>query len=119
MNRLENEWQALCLEQWPQECLTDTISSWLQVNEEKNSMGQKIFSNIASLALALLSLPFSNASVERIFSQMNVVQSKLRNRLSVRSVEALLQIRYRLKLQGQTCVNFESTTDMLKKKKTL
>lgn len=114
MDQHENEWHALCLEQWPQECLNDVISFWAEVNEQRNSMNQKRFSNIASLALALLSLPFSSASVERIFSQMNVVHSKLRNRLNVRSVEALLQIKYGLKLQSQTCVNFEHTSDMIK-----
>ena len=45
---------------------------------------------------------------------MNVVHSKLGDRLDVRSVEALLQIKYELKLQSQTCVNFEPTSDMLK-----
>lgn len=73
-----------------------------------------MFSNISSLVLALLSLSFSNATVERIFLQMNVVHSKLRKRFSVRFVEALLQIRYGLNHYFQSCVNFEPSDDMIR-----
>lgn len=83
-----------------------------QFNYEKMSMAQKGLLNIASLALAFLSLPFSNASVERIFSQMNVVHWKLRNCFSVQNVEALIEIKYELKLHAQTCVNVEPTHDI-------
>lgn len=114
LDDLENEWSIMGLQQWPKSCLGNVITFWAEVNEKKNSAGQKIFPNISGLVLALLSLPFSNASVERIFSQMNVVHSKLRNRLSVRSVEALLQIRYGLSHYFQSCVHFEPSDDMLR-----
>ena len=78
------------------------------------STGGKKFPNLSSLALSLLSLPYSNASIERIFSQMNVVHSKLRNRLSVRSVDAILQIRYGLALQSLNCSSFVPSNDMLR-----
>ncbi|XP_076037292.1 uncharacterized protein LOC143022806 [Oratosquilla oratoria] len=45
---------------------------------------------------------------------MNIVHSKIRNKFSVRSVEAILQIRYGLSLQGSSCVDFIPTEDMLK-----
>ncbi|XP_047478926.1 uncharacterized protein LOC125032014 [Penaeus chinensis] len=72
------------------------------------------FPNLSSLALSLLSLPYSNASIERIFSQMNVVHSKLRNRLSVRSVEAILQIRFGLKLQSLNCSTFVPSNEIIR-----
>ena len=92
IDELENEWKSISYIQWPQECFKDIVSFWAEVNEYTNSSGEKKFPNISALALSLLSLPFSNASIERIFSQMNVVHTDLRNRLQVRSVEALLQI---------------------------
>ena len=52
--------------------------------------------------------------MERVFSVMNIVHSKVRNRFSVRSVEPILQIRYGLSLQGISCVDFIPTEDMLK-----
>ena len=45
---------------------------------------------------------------------MNIVYSKVRNRFSVRSVKAILQIRYGLSLQGISCVDTIPTEDMLK-----
>ncbi|KAK4297981.1 hypothetical protein Pmani_029642 [Petrolisthes manimaculis] len=114
LDGLENEWSSIGLQQWPKSCLGNLISFWTEVNEKENSAGEKLFSNISSLVLSLLSLPFSNATVERIFSQMNVVHSKPRNRLNVRSVEALLQIRYGLIHYFQSCVNFEPSDDMIR-----
>ena len=52
--------------------------------------------------------------MERVFSVMNIVHSKVGNRFSVRSVEAVLQIGYGLSLQGISCVDFIPTEDMLK-----
>ena len=84
------------------------------VNEYTMSTGAKKFPNLSSLALSLLSLPYSNASIERMFSQMNEVHSKLRNRLSVRSVEAILQIRYGLTLQSLNCSTFVPSSEMIR-----
>lgn len=99
---------------WPKSCLGNVIHFGVKVSERKNSAGEKSFPNVSGLAQALLSLPFSNASVERIFSQMNDVYSKLRNRLSVRSVEALMWIRWGLSHCFQSSVSFKPTDDMLK-----
>ncbi|KAK4315603.1 hypothetical protein Pmani_013167 [Petrolisthes manimaculis] len=113
IDELENEWSNLSFVQWPAACLGSTVSFWAEVNDHKTSAGEKKIPNVASLALSLLSLPLSNASIEIIFSQMNVVHSKLRNRLTVRSVEAILQIRYGLSLQSLSCVTFMPSPDML------
>lgn len=114
MDSLENEWENVSFVQWPKECLNDTVSFWAEVNEYTMSSGVKKFPNLSSLALSLLSLPYSNASIERIFSQMNVVHSKLRNRLSVRSVEAILQIRYGLTLQSLNCSTFVPSNEIIR-----
>ena len=45
---------------------------------------------------------------------MNVVHSKLRNRLSVKSVEAILQIRYGLALQSLNCSTFVPSSEIIR-----
>ena len=111
---LENEWIAIGLTHWPQTCLSNVIDFWAEVSDRKDSAGAKMFPNVSDLALVLFSLPFSNASVERIFSQMIVFHSKLRNRLGVRSVEAIFQIRYGVSHYFESCIEFEPYDDMLR-----
>jgi len=60
----------------------------------------------------LLSLPFSNAAVERAFSIVNVVKDKLRNKMSVKMLEAILHVRCTLSIE---CSKFKPTVDMLKR----
>ena len=60
--------------------------------------------DISKLVLALMSLPFSNASVERAFSIININKDKLRNRTSVEIADTILRIRSNL-LNG--CIAFE------------
>lgn len=92
----------------------DVFSFWLKIYNNKDAAGNGRFSNIATFALNLLSLPFSNAYVERVFSTMNLIKNKLRNRLVVDTVESVLAVRHGLKFIGQTAETFDPTPDMLK-----
>lgn len=73
--------------------------------------GDQRFNHISKLATSLLSLPFSNASVERSFSIMNIVKNKLRNQMSVKTAEAIL----RVKNNVSNFASFEPTKNMHKK----
>jgi len=42
--------------------------------------------------------PFSNAAVERVFSQMNIVKNNLRNKMGLKSLNAILSIRLDFKM---------------------
>ena len=59
---LEAEWNTLHLVQWPEDCLSNTVSFWAEVDSITDATGEKKFGNIAAFALALFSLPFSNAT---------------------------------------------------------
>ena len=56
----------------------------------KNKPNWKGISLIAEICLYA---PFSNASLERFFSHMNIVKTETRNRLSQKSLNAILAIR--------------------------
>lgn len=45
----------------------------------KNAGGKFIFKEVADFVLKLLLLPLSNAVVERVFSILNLVKTKIRN----------------------------------------
>lgn len=48
------------------------------------------FSELASFALAVLSLPHANADCERVFSKTNLIKTDLRNRLITETVDGTL-----------------------------
>ena len=82
-----------------------TDQCWSAVRKEER------FESIACLAVALLTLPFSNAAVERAFSIVNIIKDKLRNKMSVRTADAILRIRF---MSGD-CRNFTPSARMMEK----
>lgn len=85
---------------------------WADVYSINDASGSKRFENISKLVLALLSLPFSNASVERAFSIVSIVKDKLRNKMSVAMLQAIMHIRLTLDVD---CCDFKPTDKMLKR----
>ena len=53
-------------------------------------MGTNDFPFLTKLAKAFLDLPYSNADVKRSFSKMGLNKTKLRNKLSVETMNASL-----------------------------
>jgi len=105
-----DEWNFLHIKQWSQ--LSAPEEFWAEVLKYQNSADQQI-GNIAKFALAMLCLPFSNAVVERAFSIINIIKNKLRNRMAVKTADAILRLRFNMPQGG--CVNFQPTINMLKK----
>ena len=50
--------------------------------------------NIPELSFSVLTLPHSNAEVERVFSQVNIVKNKLRNGMKINTLSAILRVRF-------------------------
>ena len=67
---------------------------------------------ISGIALAILSLPFSNAAVERVFSIMSIVKNRLRNRMQCRMLDAILMVRFGLDWRNERSTNMTVTKDM-------
>lgn len=85
---------------------------WSKVLDDCDAGGLPRFGNISQLAVALLSLPFSNAAVERGFSIVNVIKDKLRNKTSIKTADAIMRVRFLLK---DGCTKFEPSPKMLQK----
>lgn len=62
-----------------------------------------------------MALPFSNAFIERAFSVMNNVKNKMRNKMCLKSLNAVLHIKYGLIMTNQCCKEIEYSTEVLKK----
>lgn len=75
----------------------------------------KSFKNIALYALSLLTLPLSNAIVERIFSIAGCVKSKQRNKMLLAKLDAIVRIREYAYQMGICCDKFVATENMISK----
>lgn len=90
---------------------------WKKVLEMKNGNEDLIFPNLRYVIHLLLVLPFSNASVEQLFSSMKLTKNEHRNRLDTNTLCALLHIKQGVSDKGGNCVSFEPTRATIKGKK--
>ena len=63
------------------------------VSAYKYSLGQEQFYHASKWVLSMLSLPISNAAVERVFSLVSIVKDTLRNKICIDTYDAILRIR--------------------------
>jgi hypothetical protein len=71
-----------------------------------------LFQDLCDFAQILLILPHSNADVERVFNQKNLVKSQLRNCMCLNTLNNIILIRLGhscgcVKECGNYCINFE------------
>ncbi len=81
---------------------TETIPTdvfWGHVLELRNARGDRPYKDIAFCVLTLMTLPLSNAFVERVFSVMSIVKSQLRNKMSTKMLSAILFPRLHLQVR--------------------
>ncbi|KAL5238869.1 hypothetical protein ACI65C_006279 [Semiaphis heraclei] len=69
--------------------------------------GEKLFPNLAEFVLNVLSLPQLNCVCERLFSKVNLIKTKLRNKLMTKTINGLINTSECVKTT--TCVKFEPT----------
>lgn len=73
------------------------------------------YSELADFALSVLSLPHANADCERVFSTVNCMKTKLRNRLNTETINGALHTKQHIKGgrdSGKNCVNFQPNDEM-------
>lgn len=92
----------------------DPVNFWASIKKYEEG-GRKPYEALARYALAALTTPVSNALVERIFSHVNAVKTKVRNRMKHKMLEAILRIRTTLIMSGKCCKDLIITESMLEK----
>lgn len=104
IEKIENQWRNITIVKWSETESTEKF--WFEVHRYTDASGVNPFQEVTELAVSILSLPHSNVEVERLFSQLNIVKSKLRNRLNTESVNALLAVRSGLKRVEKCCSSY-------------
>ncbi|KAF2879095.1 hypothetical protein ILUMI_27072 [Ignelater luminosus] len=79
----------------------------LEVIQNHQRWTESRFEELATFAITLLILSHSNADVERLFSSMNVIKNKQRNRMKLNLLTAILRVRCGLGLEGKCCNEYE------------
>jgi len=87
---------------------------WNEISKLKDFVDdQPKFFNISKLAQLVISLPHSNAEAERIFSMMNDIKTKKRNKIGDDALNAVTVVRSSLQDKNINCVNFKVTSKHL------
>lgn len=73
---------------------------WACVLDYTNSGGVHEFRELALFALRALTVPISNAVVERLFSVMSYLKNKFRNKMQLKMLDALLRLRTHLQVNN-------------------
>lgn len=112
LSDIDLQWQKINFVEW--ENVTDTVQFWSEVSKYEDASKQKPFSELCNLAKILLVLPWSNAEVERCFSEMNIAKTSHRNRMGNAMLNSILTIRAGLRRLKKCCHNFQFEDSVLK-----
>ena len=80
---------------------------WQHISDMTNANGDKVSSVLGQFMCDMMSLPHSTATVERIFSGVNMVKTVRTNRMHARTLENRLLARQSVIRGGRTCNSWE------------
>ena len=112
ISTIEADWRRLRHTTMDVNSSTPMFDFWAHVAKVKSG-DDALFPEITRLVSAFISLPISNTTVERLFSVMSVIKTKLQNTLAIPMVESILGVRYSLQCQNETCVTMAILPEML------
>lgn len=92
--------------------LFSSYKFWPVVANPKNAGGQLVFGELSQFVLTLLSLPISNATVERVFSIMNATKTKLRNKMGFTLLDSILRVKTYFYANKICCKDFNPSRQM-------
>lgn len=88
------------------------LDYWKRVFSLKNAAEQHVFPNLKTVISLLMCLPSSNASVERVFSQLKLIKTCHRNQLKTDTINAIMHTKHGVR----DCVMFEPPRKLLEKR---
>ena len=106
LQQLDNEWRKLSFTPLPfeSEGMGPEVF-WGRLGKLTNGEGTPQFHTLSAFMGSLLCLPHANVDVERVFSSVNLIKTKVRNRLHTKTVGALFKVKRGVAKAGG-CVNF-------------
>jgi hypothetical protein len=87
---------------------------WYRLRDIKNGLGQPKYENLSNFMTNLTVLPHSSACVERIFSQVNTIKTKLTNKLKSNTTRDRILAKQSVTKYNNSCVTWQSKKELLK-----
>lgn len=119
LSKIEKQYNKLLFVDWKTQIpdfaavSKSSYDFWPHVLSYTNAAGVCVFEELAEFVIKVLTLPTSNAVVERAFSVMNAVKTKARNPLKTKMLDSVLRLRLRFYELKICCNDFEPTKKML------
>jgi len=107
---IDDQWRLLSLVALPANIINEKEPDQFWVLLKKFESGQ--FNELAMFVLSVMSLPHSNASCERIFSKINRVKTKSRNKLITNTVSSTIMASECIQRKEGSCYNFQPWKEM-------
>ncbi|XP_031830448.1 uncharacterized protein LOC116426097 [Nomia melanderi] len=89
------------------------IEFWYTISDLKDELGNLLYDEIAKLAFLCLSLPHSNADVDKFFSTITDIKNKKRCRLDTQMICAMTRIKLHLQSKHIDACSFKISNQLL------
>ncbi|XP_071578842.1 general transcription factor II-I repeat domain-containing protein 2B-like [Temnothorax nylanderi] len=113
----KSQWEKLSFVDWNAhykgDVPTNILVFWPDVYKYTDACGRFIFRELAEVVLKMLTIPTSNAVVERAFSALTLIKTRIRNKLSTSMLQSLLTIRMHFQAHEKCCKMFQPSTEMI------
>lgn len=114
---LKTSWKRRydCFARHSQQHKTSATSFWYEALAFRDAAGICPFAAVAAGAMRVLTLPVSNAEAERVFSNVTLTKTELRNKMKLDLLESILRIKFGLRLQKETSSSYVIPEEVLRK----
>ncbi|CAI6358771.1 unnamed protein product [Macrosiphum euphorbiae] len=116
LQNIDDQWRLLNNFNIPTDILNNLEEPdvfWFKLSNLQMGNQDYPFVHLANFALGALSLPHSNADCERIFSKVNLIKVKTRNRLNTDTIQACLFASQEIQIKNNTCIDFKPSKQMI------
>ena len=119
ISSVEEEYRRILHVDWAGESVfngfvpRDSAEFWCGILKYTSSTGEQPFKRLALYALTALATPVSNAICERVFSHVTNVKTKLRSRMRLDMLDAVIRIRVNFKFGQKCCRDLRVSPEML------
>ncbi len=110
LGEIEGKFRLLKAMKWSN---TETNNFWFEVHSYQDLSEDFPFRILSQGVIKMLCLPTSNAEIERVFSQVNIIKNKKRSNMQTELLDAVLHCKFGLSKFGLSSHQFDPPREIL------